>query len=109
MLVFPLHQKRLVQKEAMCMLWSKIYELDGQTLQTVARGKAFLVRVEDDRVWFEPAAGSSKRWTARRVIEEIVENADGNLTHSEVQEAIGNGAYNSSYVHAVLARLGLAV
>ena len=68
------------------MLWNKVYELDGQTLQTVARGKVFRVRIEDDRIWFEPLAGNSKRWTARQVIEEIAQNANGKLTHSEASQ-----------------------
>lgn len=89
-------------------IWSKVRALEGQTLQTLARGKKFkVVGVLADRVQFVPEDGTGTvRWCTRKGIEHIADLGLGTdeLTASRIQQewpSDRNGSYVAAIVHQV--------
>lgn len=89
----------------MADFWSRVQALNGRTLKTRARGKAFdVIEVRHDRIVFVPQAGRGRqRWIGRSWLEQIAELHldESELTPSRLIQEFPNDQ-NLSYLAAIV-------
>lgn len=97
----------------MADVWKRIQQLEGQTLYTAARHTALRIDyVSDAQVFFTPESTGKPRFCARTTFEHLAGLGlqPHELTRSRIsEEEIRGDRFNTSYVHAILCAIGMAV
>jgi hypothetical protein len=94
-------------------IWTSIKQLEGTTLYTAARKKAFRIEcVNNGFVFYIPNSTGKERSSLRETFEQIAGLGlkQNELSRSRIDEEItGGDQFNTSYVHAILCALGKAI
>lgn len=77
--------------------------LSGSTLQTLARKKAFTVKVHGDKIFYTPLSSNTPRSHERKIIEKLCDRF--NKLQSFHPSDYGKITANASYTLALIAKL----